>query len=707
MNETAFPLPARDLMEHQDFVRALAWSLVRDEHTADDVAQETWLAYLKRPPGSARSLRGWFSTVARNHARNAARESTRRKAREQGVARSEADDSEVELREKVALQQKVVQAVMALKEPYRGVILLAYYEGLGANEIAQRRGVPAGTVRAQISRALCMLRETLDREHGGARDTWSVGLLACLSGGKHAASATVPLLLFGGLVVVATIGIRAWVTSEPQPAQELASSTTPTQPLASPPAAVAASSLQQPPASANRVSAAPVHAATGSGVSVQDMKLSDLLTTGQMLQRLLRERLLTPDPILLASRPDLTGDPAVKFARVWQRYVLGADTNNLVNLNGAGSYLSFVTGQQDYDAQPDLGFQYTFSSGFYGASRGVVLRVGSMRLSDFGATRPDAIGPDAWNTLHEPSHAEEQSIPADFEQRLLSLRVPGEPGVVDHHLYVVRSVLPGEHDVLAAFEVLGHDDKSATIAWRVMQTFDVPSTRDVVERRPVLPAPTPELSAMTTDELIALHKQLVERAQQLILSVPEPIDPAYARYASLQDGGLARIAERERFESILDVDGAGAYWSFTTRSNDYQKEAQIELQQGRFGSGFAGRDRGFVLRLARVPLDAITEAGVSGASDAGIRKRVEFLRDLVPVPVSESSNDLEVDAKDVLHAEELGLRQSVIANVGDSYLVRCVQSGQQDVLAAFQVVAKDDAALTIAWKILRQTPASR
>jgi RNA polymerase sigma factor (sigma-70 family) len=706
VNDAAFPLSPRALIEHQDFVRALSQSLVRDEHTADDVAQETWVAYLKRPPASRKSLRGWFATVARNHVRNSARESTRRTAREQVASRSEVDDSEVELRERIALQQKVVDAVMGLKDPYRSVILLAYYEGLSAQAIAERRGVPAGTVRAQLSRALVMLRETLDREHDGKRDTWSMGLTACLSGGKPATHVTVPLLLFGAGVVVASIVVSAWLTSTPRDATAPLASAAPNALFDAHPVVNPVQPLQQPATNPNRMSAAAAGSPAGS-MNIHDMTIDDLVRTGQMVQRLLRDRLLTPDPALLAARPDLTGDATVKFTRMWHRYVLGADSNNLVNLNGAASFLSFVTGRQDYDEQPDLGLQSTFSSGFYGASRGVVIRVGPMRLSDFGAIRPDSINVDGWNTLHEPSHAQEQSIPNEFEQRLLSLRVPGEPGIVDHHLYVVRSVLPGEHDVLAAFEILDHDEKSVTIAWRVLNSFDVPSTRASIERRPVLPVPTPELVALSTEQLIDLHKQLVDRAQHLILSVPQPLDPAYARYSSQRDGGLARIAERGRFKSILDLDGAGAYWSFTMRSNDYQKEAQIELQQGQFSSGFAGRDRGFVLRLAKVPLDAISDKGPIPGVDPAVQKRVDFLRDLVPVAMSESSNDLEVDAKDVLRADEMGLRQGAIANLGDSYLVRCVQTGQQDVLAAFQVVAKDDAALTLAWKILRQRPASR
>lgn len=58
-------------------------------------------------------------------------------------------------------QQAVRDAVSELKEPYRLVVTLKYLEGLDAVEIGRRLGIPHGTVRAQLSRALPMLREKL------------------------------------------------------------------------------------------------------------------------------------------------------------------------------------------------------------------------------------------------------------------------------------------------------------------------------------------------------------------------------------------------------------------------------------------------------------------------------------------------------------------------------------------------------------------
>src|SRR5262249_51648665 len=82
------------------------------------------------------------------------------------------------------------EAVLALREPYQSVIVLAYYEGLSAADIARRRNVPAGTVRAQLSRAFELLRATLDAETDGGRSAWSAALAGLGSPSRPAAVGT-------------------------------------------------------------------------------------------------------------------------------------------------------------------------------------------------------------------------------------------------------------------------------------------------------------------------------------------------------------------------------------------------------------------------------------------------------------------------------------------------------------------------------------
>jgi len=52
-------------------------------------------------------------------------------------------------------------AVNALPDDLRGVVLLRFYGGLNASEIGGALGIPAGTVRSRLHRALTLMREQL------------------------------------------------------------------------------------------------------------------------------------------------------------------------------------------------------------------------------------------------------------------------------------------------------------------------------------------------------------------------------------------------------------------------------------------------------------------------------------------------------------------------------------------------------------------
>ncbi|MBI5432275.1 MAG: sigma-70 family RNA polymerase sigma factor, partial [Planctomycetes bacterium] len=130
------------LLAHRDYVNRLARELVFDPSLADDVAQEVWAIALARPPRDASALKAWLSVVARNTARLAARSSSRRGAREREVARDESIGAADELVEREALRKDLIDAVLALDEPYRETVILRYVDDLPPREIAARTGAP-------------------------------------------------------------------------------------------------------------------------------------------------------------------------------------------------------------------------------------------------------------------------------------------------------------------------------------------------------------------------------------------------------------------------------------------------------------------------------------------------------------------------------------------------------------------------------------
>lgn len=167
-----------DLLARASELRRLAGFLVRDDATADDLAQDAWLESRTAAPGDKRNLRAWLFGLVRNVAREGTRADARRRRREEHVARAEAERPE-DVVERVETFRMLAEEASRLEEPYRSAILLRFFDGLSAEEIARAQGVPSATVRSRQKRGLDLLRERLDRRPGG-RERWLASLAALL-----------------------------------------------------------------------------------------------------------------------------------------------------------------------------------------------------------------------------------------------------------------------------------------------------------------------------------------------------------------------------------------------------------------------------------------------------------------------------------------------------------------------------------------------
>ena len=181
------------------WVRRLAQRLVRDHHLVDDLVQDTWVAALEGAPTEAGSLgrpRAWLATVMRNLVRQRVRGDGRRRVREARCSRSEVVDSTAYLVERISVQRRVAELVLELPEPYRGAILLRFFEELPPREIARRLGAPLATVNSRLQRGLRILRRRLqddlgDGAQGGER--WIAALAPLLAPGDLARGVPGPI----------------------------------------------------------------------------------------------------------------------------------------------------------------------------------------------------------------------------------------------------------------------------------------------------------------------------------------------------------------------------------------------------------------------------------------------------------------------------------------------------------------------------------
>ena len=142
----------------------LAVRILRDPALAQDAVQDAFLAAWRTAP-SFDPRRGspatWLMTLVHRRAVDVVRREERRRAApldDAPVASGDATDEAVETRE----QRVRVQAALACLTPAeREALELAYYGGLSQSEIAERLGVPLGTVKSRMFAGLARLRDEL------------------------------------------------------------------------------------------------------------------------------------------------------------------------------------------------------------------------------------------------------------------------------------------------------------------------------------------------------------------------------------------------------------------------------------------------------------------------------------------------------------------------------------------------------------------
>lgn len=168
------------LAEHVDGVRRLARHLVRERAAADDVAQEALLTASERRPRAGWGLASWLRGLVRNKAREQARAEGRRRTRERSLPPTPPVPSPADMVARVEVHKRVLNAVLALPDPYRTVVWLRYFEDRGPRAIARLLEVPHETVRTHLKRGLTRLRARLDTDDPGGAGAWRTALLPLL-----------------------------------------------------------------------------------------------------------------------------------------------------------------------------------------------------------------------------------------------------------------------------------------------------------------------------------------------------------------------------------------------------------------------------------------------------------------------------------------------------------------------------------------------
>jgi len=188
MPESIRQVSIEEVLREADWLRALARDLVSDAASADDVAQETLLRAIRRPPAVRVSLRAWMARVARNTLVSRHRRESRRLAREQVVSRARATPTPIDTVARAEEHRRVVDAALSLPEPFRSVILMRYFDDLTPKEIADRTRTTPATVRSRLHRGRNRLRSALESDARSAGRDWRMALLPLLVSPRSALS---------------------------------------------------------------------------------------------------------------------------------------------------------------------------------------------------------------------------------------------------------------------------------------------------------------------------------------------------------------------------------------------------------------------------------------------------------------------------------------------------------------------------------------
>ena len=156
---------------YQARVFGLALTIVGVRATAEDVAQEAFAKAWRFAPGydpRRGAVSTWLLTIARNVAIDVLR-TTRDQPYDPATlvdlvsARRPAGEPPGDA---VADRDRLRTALRAVPAEQAQAVLLAAYYGLTAREIAEREGLPLGTVKTRIRLGLSRLRELMEVRDG-------------------------------------------------------------------------------------------------------------------------------------------------------------------------------------------------------------------------------------------------------------------------------------------------------------------------------------------------------------------------------------------------------------------------------------------------------------------------------------------------------------------------------------------------------------
>jgi len=154
----------------------LAFRVLRDDRLAEDAVQEAFLGVWRTAAGfraERAKASTWILTLVHRRAVDLVRREERRRV--EPLDDETRDAATTESAEDAAWlgfeRERVQDALRQLPDGQREAIELAYYGGYSQSELAERLGMPLGTVKSRMFAGLARLRELLS--DGAEEGSWT------------------------------------------------------------------------------------------------------------------------------------------------------------------------------------------------------------------------------------------------------------------------------------------------------------------------------------------------------------------------------------------------------------------------------------------------------------------------------------------------------------------------------------------------------
>ncbi|MGI8745273.1 MAG: sigma-70 family RNA polymerase sigma factor [Bryobacteraceae bacterium] len=162
------------VLPHLNAAHNLARWLMRNDHDAEDLVQESYLRAFRFFEGfQGGDGRAWLLAIVRNTCRTAIQQNAWRGVSTEFEDEKHSAGCASSSPEHELLRQADIASVRAciddLPDEYREAIVLRELEQLSYKEIAQAAGVPVGTVMSRLARARAQLQQCLAIRVRGSR----------------------------------------------------------------------------------------------------------------------------------------------------------------------------------------------------------------------------------------------------------------------------------------------------------------------------------------------------------------------------------------------------------------------------------------------------------------------------------------------------------------------------------------------------------